>query len=406
MVESRMSRKKKKRPVLKTLIITFAILLLAAGSAFAYVATQVHNVTSESQVELERGDQSEQREEAVKPDVDPVSVLFLGLDTRDGDLDGRTDAMVLATFNPDDPSIKMVNIPRDTLVPIPGRQAEDKINHAHAYGGVDLTVDTVENLFQIPVDYYVSLNFDAFMEIIDALNGVTVDSPMAFEETDNQTYGTIQIEEGEQTLDGEEALAYVRMRKSDPQGDIGRGERQKEVMASIVDEMASFNSITNFNSLLNAIGNNLYTNVAFNDMVDMHAYASELDNIESFGYDGEGVMQDGVYYYQPDEFSLEKTRQRLQVHLGLRASLDPVYAEALEGGDVDEEEVEPSGEPNLEWNENDVNEDAGPENNEWNTEENPEEESWQQHNGAENDGQTDPGTEENAEWETTTNNEW
>lgn len=351
--KSRKTPKKKSRPVMKTIIITFTVLLLIAGGALAYVANQVQNVTSDAQVNLERGTQSEYRETAVRPDVDPVSVLFLGLDTRDGDLSGRTDAMVLATFNPEDGSIKMVNIPRDSRVPIPGRAEQDKINHAHAYGGIDLTMETVEQLFDIPVDYFVSLNFDAFIEIIDEMNGVTVDSPFAFSETDNATYGTIIIREGEQTLDGEEALAYVRMRKQDPQGDLGRGERQKEVMESLVNELASFNSITNFNGLLGALGRNLNTNVSFGEIVDMHAYSSELDNIESLSYDGEGVMIDGVYYYQVDDYSLEQTRQRLQAHLGLIDEVDAMYAGEEAPDNYGEEEAEPSSEPNLEWNEED-----------------------------------------------------
>ncbi|SDO06274.1 LCP family protein [Alkalicoccus daliensis] len=342
--KSRNNSGKQSRPILKIMVLSFLILLLLAGGALAYVVNQVQNVTSESQVELERGDQSEYRDAEVKPDIDPVSVLFLGLDTRDGDLSGRTDAMVLATFNPDESTIQMVNIPRDTRVPIPGRMEEDKINHAHAYGGIDLTVDTVEQFFEIPVDYFVSLNFDAFMEIIDELGGVTVDSPMAFSETDNATYGTIIINEGVQTLDGEEALAYVRMRKQDPDGDLGRGERQKEVMASVVRELASFNSIANFNSLLNTIGRNLNTNVDFSEIVDMHAYASELDNIESLTYEGEGVMIGGVYYYEADDYSLERTRQLLQQHLGMIEEIDPQYSEPLER----DEEESGSGEPNLE----------------------------------------------------------
>lgn len=344
-------KQKKPRRVLKILVLSIAALLLIAGGAFAYVAYQVNNVASDAQVELQRGEQSEYREAAVKPDIDPVSILFLGLDTRDGDLDGRTDAMVLATFNPDEGSIKMMNIPRDTRVSIPGRLEPDKINHAHAYGGVDLTLDTVEEFLNVPVDYFVSLNFDAFMEIIDEVGGVEIDSPMAFSETDNATYGTIHIREGEQRLDGEEALAYVRMRKDDPQGDLGRGERQKEVMESLVNELASFNSITNFNSLLNALGRNLNTNVAFSHMVDMHAYASELDNIESITYEGEGEMIGGVYFYQPDEFSLEQSSQRLQAHLGLIEEVDSMYAGEEMPEDYDpEENITPSSEPNLEWN--------------------------------------------------------
>jgi len=320
--DSKQGNSKKPRSILKITLLTFFSVFLLAGGALAYMSFQVASVTSSAQQDLDRGERSEFRETTVNPSSEPVSALILGLDTRDGDLSGRTDAMVLVTFNPDEGSIKMLNIPRDSKVEIIGRYGEDKINHAHAFGGIDMTLETVENLLDIPVDYFVSLNFDAFMEIIDELNGITVDSPMAFTETDNDTYGTLTIQEGEQKLTGEEALAYVRMRKQDPTGDLGRGERQKEVIESVIREVASFGSITNFNSLLNTIGRNLQMNIGFNDIISMHAYASELDNIESLSFEGNDLTQDGVYYYDIDEQSLFETRQRLQKHLGIIDEID------------------------------------------------------------------------------------
>ncbi|PYZ92568.1 transcriptional regulator [Salipaludibacillus keqinensis] len=328
-------KKNKKRSIVKILLVSFLLILLAGGGAVGYMVYQMANVTSSAQQELDRGERSEYRAEEVNPDIDPISVLFLGLDTRDGDLDGRTDAMVLVTFNPDEGSIKMLNIPRDSKVTIPGRYEQDKINHAHAFGGVDMTLDTVEEFLDIPVDYFVSLNFDAFMEIIDELNGITVDSPMAFTETDNATYGTLTIDEGEQVLNGEEALAYVRMRKSDPRGDLGRGERQKEVIESVINEMATFSSITNFNSLMDTIGRNLNTNVRFSNIVSMHSYASELDNIESLSYNGRDVIENGVYYYVADEESVAETSQRLRAHLELE---DETHGFTASASDTDGED--------------------------------------------------------------------
>ncbi|SES41299.1 LCP family protein [Salipaludibacillus aurantiacus] len=341
-VDSRQKKTKKPRSFLKIALFTFLGVLIVAGSAVGYMIHQIMDVTSSAQQDLERGDRSEYREEVVNPDIDPVSVLFLGLDTRDGDLSGRTDAMVLVTFNPDEGTVKMLNIPRDTRVNIAGRYEQDKINHAHAFGGVDMTMDTVEQFLDIPVDYFVSLNFDAFMEIVDELNGIKIDSPMAFTETDNATYGTLTIQEGEQIVNGEKALAYVRMRKHDPQGDIGRGERQKEVIASIINEMATFSSITNFNSLMDTVERNLNTNATFNNIVSMHSYASELDNIESLSYDGTAITDNGIYYYQPDEQSVAETSQRLQKHLGIIEETESDYASASDSKEKEAEEEEQS----------------------------------------------------------------
>ncbi|WP_078594257.1 LCP family protein [Evansella clarkii] len=331
-LRTELKRTKKKSPFkrfLKITMLTFLGLFILAGGAVAYLYYSMANVTSSAQHELDRGDRSELREEAVNPTSDPISILFLGLDSRDGDLSGRTDAMVLATFNPDEKSIKMLNIPRDSLVDIAGRGTRDKINHAHAFGGLDMTVSTVENLLNIPVDYFVSLNFDAFMQIIDELGGIEVDVQSGFTEKDNATYGTIVLEEGVQTLNGEEALAYVRMRKSDPRGDLGRGDRQKEVIEAIIRKSANFSSITKFGPIMDSLENNLHTNLSFNSILGMHTYAGELDNIDHISFNGENHTENGVYYYRLYDESVAEISQRFRWHL----EIDPKPAETEAGSE-------------------------------------------------------------------------
>ena len=308
--------KKGKGRLLKLSILTFLGLILLLGAGLTYMGYTLQQVTSDNYHELNRGEQSELRDTGVSPSSDPVSILFLGLDTRDGDLSGRTDAMILASFNPEDQSVQMLNIPRDSYVPIENHN-HNKINHAHAYGGVDKTISTVENFLDIPIDHVVSLNFDAFMEIIDAVGGITVDVPMDIADTDNATYGTIEISEGEQTLDGEEALAYVRMRKDDPQGDLGRGERQKDVLEALIHEVASFQTLTRFNSLVDALDGNLSTNLLFSQIMGMHGYAGELNNIESLSLEGEDTRIDGVYFYQVYDSSREEISEKFKQHLNI-----------------------------------------------------------------------------------------
>ncbi|MCE7791166.1 LCP family protein [Salipaludibacillus sp. CUR1] len=319
---SRKTSKKRSpfRRFLKYTLITLLILFVITGGVVGYMIYQMSSMTASSQQDLERGDKSEFREEAVDPVEDPISVLFLGLDSRDDDLSGRTDAMLLATFNPDDKSIKMLNIPRDSLVEIVGRGTRDKINHAHAFGGVDMTIDTVENLLDIPVDYVVSLNFIAFMEIVDTIGGVTVDVPMPISDTDNATYGTIEIDEGEQTLNGEEALAYVRMRKQDPRGDLGRGDRQKDVIEAVIRQSADFRTITRFNSLMDSLDRNMSTNLSFGNMVSMHGYAGDLDDIEQYSFDGYDTTEGGVYYYVIRDESRAEISQTFKEHLEISQS--------------------------------------------------------------------------------------
>ncbi|WP_416147705.1 LCP family protein [Salipaludibacillus sp. HK11] len=307
------------RRFLKYMLFIILGLAIIAGGFVGYMIWEISSATESSQQELDRGEKSEFREVVVDPVNDPISVLFLGLDSREDDLSGRTDAMILATFNPDENSIKMINIPRDSYVEIPGRQNMDKINHAHAFGGVNMTLDTVENLLNIPVDYVVSLNFTAFMEIVDTIGGIEVDVEKPISDTDNATYGTIEIDEGLQTLNGEEALTYARMRKQDPRGDLGRGDRQKEIIEAIIRQSANFRTITRFGSLVDSLERNLSMNLSFSNLVSMHSYAGELDNIESLTFDGDNVRMNGVSYYQLNEVSVNEISSIFRDHLEIES---------------------------------------------------------------------------------------
>lgn len=318
MAKSRIQRRRQRKGQIVKGIMTFLFTcFLIFGGAFAYFAYKITNVTSTSPT-LDRGDTSELREKPVNPGKDNISILFLGVDDRDGDLVGRTDALILATFNKKEGSVKMTSIPRDSLVEIPGRVNKDKINHAHALGGLDLAIDTVENLFEIPVDYYVKLNFVAFIEIIDALGGVEIDVPFTFSEMDSHDrMNAITLYQGLHTLNGEEALAYSRMRMKDPRGDIGRGERQQEVIKAIINKATSISSITSYGSVLDSLENHLSTNLGFSNMVSLHSYASSLNDVQSVSLEGDHTSIRGVYYYALSEESVKDLSRQFKEHLQL-----------------------------------------------------------------------------------------
>lgn len=325
MARTRNDIKKEKRrksglyKFVKTIGILSVTLMIVGGAAFGYLMIKAADVTSSAKTDLERGDRSEKRLVAVNPSKDNISVLFLGLDDRDGGLKGRTDALLLATFNKKDSSVKMVSIPRDARVELVGRDRQDKINHAHAFGGVDMTIATVEKLFDLPVDYFVKLNFDAFMEIIDALGGVEVEVPFAFTEMDsNDKQGAISIKEGQQLLNGEEALAYARMRKKDPRGDIGRGDRQQQILEAIIKKGSSFSSINKFDDVMKSIENNLATNLSFGNILSLHSYGSGLRNIERLMIQGKNATIKGVYYYELDSQSVNEISTIMREHLEVK----------------------------------------------------------------------------------------
>ena len=320
MTRSRVTRQKSRRKsLLKKMLLFFVIMFFIFAGASAYFLFKVADVTGNTNEELERGEKSNMREVAVSPSKDNISILFLGVDDRGGDLVGRTDAMLLATFNKQHGTILLTSIPRDSLVTIPGRRNQDKINHAHAFGGVDLAVETVEKLFDIPVDYYVKLNFVAFIEIIDALGGIEVDVPFTFTEMDsNDVPGAIRLNKGLQTLNGEEALAFSRMRMKDPRGDIGRGERQQEVIKAIIRKGTDISSITSYGTVLDSIENHLAMNLSFGNMISLHSYATSINEIESLYLEGNDRRIRGVYYFEPKPESVKEISNRFKEHLEIK----------------------------------------------------------------------------------------
>lgn len=322
MIVSRVQKRKKRlRKIIKSLLAVGIVSFLVFGSAAAYYVLKIANMTEVTNETLDRGEKSEKREEVVNPKEDNISILFLGVDDRDGDLSGRTDAIILATFNKGDGTIKMTSIPRDSLVDIPGRKKRDKINHAHAFGGTDLTIQTIEQLFDIPIDYFAKVNFTAFMEIVDALGGVEVDVPFTFTEMDSRDRkNAITLREGRQTLNGEEALAYARMRKKDPRGDIGRGERQQEIVKAIIKKGASISSITSYGDVLESLERHLSMNLTFGNIVSLHSYATKLSSIESLALEGKW---DGVSYVILNDESVEAVSTAFKEHLELDERKQP-----------------------------------------------------------------------------------
>lgn len=307
--------KRRKRRIFKLFLLIGLVSFIFLGGAIGYFAWKLSDVAADTQETLDRGEKSELRDVSVDPKVDNFSVLFLGVDNRDGELDGLSDAMLLATFNKNEHSVKITSIPRDSLVNIPGR-GEDKITHAHAFGGTDLAVRTVEDLFDIPVDYFVKVNFEAFIEIINALGGIEVDVPFTFSEQDSLgNKGAITLQEGQQLLDGEEALAYARMRKQDPTGDIGRGQRQQQVIEALIRKSASLSSIRNYDKVLQSVENHMSMNLTFGNLISLHRYAGSVDNIEQLQLEGENSYINNIFYYQLYPESVNQISQTLKAHL-------------------------------------------------------------------------------------------
>ncbi|EMR07961.1 Putative transcriptional regulator ywtF [Bhargavaea cecembensis DSE10] len=307
----------RKKTILKVIGVLVAAFLILAGTYAVYLYRQAQIAADGAFESIDR-DGSKLRDEKVEPYEDNVSILFIGVDDSEvrNESHSRSDAVMLATLNNDDKSVKLVSIPRDSLVYIPEVGYQDKITHAHAFGGPEATIETVEELLNVPVDYYVKMNFHAFIDVVDALGGITVDVPYERLEKDENDQYTIQLEPGVQELDGRHALALARTRMLD--NDVERGKRQQMILEALMDKASSVSSISRYGDVIKAIGDNMTTDLSFNDMKALAAYLQDgklvIESITLEGYDD---MTTGAYYWRLDEEKLEETSQLLRSHLGL-----------------------------------------------------------------------------------------
>lgn len=246
-----------------------------------------------------------QKQESSTPT--PITLLLLGIDQLE-DTPGRADTILVLTINPETESMKMLSIPRDTYTEIEGLDFSDKINHSYAFGGMEMAHATVEKLLEMPIDYVVTINMEGFKELVDLLDGVEVENEWAFS---NWGY---DFPKGTITLTGEEALSYVRMRKQDPLGDFGRQIRQRLVVESLLDELSSLNLVWQVPSILDMLREHSETNITFDEIKQFAKYYKPaLNNIEQLHFDeGEGRIENGIWYYFPSEKELESIREQLK----------------------------------------------------------------------------------------------
>ncbi|ARA98314.1 MULTISPECIES: LytR family transcriptional regulator [Geobacillus] len=307
------AKRRKKRKWLRWVGIIVALLIIGSG-VFAY--SVYHNLKQTANEMHEKVNwKSEKRQEEVSFErKTPISILLMGVDERKGDK-GRADTLIVLTVNPNKQSIEMVSVPRDTRTEIIGKGMQDKINHSYAFGGVEMTMATVEHFLDIPIDYYIKVNMESFRDIVDAVGGVTVNNPFAF------TYEGTHFPKGEITLNGEEALKYSRMRYDDPRGDFGRQDRQKQIIQAIIEKGASFSSLTNYSDVLAAIGKNIKTNLTFEDMKEIQAnYKDARKQIKQLHITGQGTKINGIYYLLVPDSERTAISNELKEHLELSAT--------------------------------------------------------------------------------------
>lgn len=301
-------KKRRKRRRWKILMFIVAFVLLIGGIYLYTIYNEVRTTVNQDLHEDVTSIDTEETKEKVD-NKEPLNILLLGVDEREDDV-GRSDTMIVMTLDPNNDQMQMVSIPRDTRAEIAGDGRVTRINHAYAYGGSDMAVDTVENYLDIDLDYYIRVNMEGLSQVVDAVGGVTVNNDRAF------SSGGFNFEQGEIELNGREALAFVRMRKNDPQGDLGRNERQRQVIQGIIDKGASLDAMNKVDNVMDALGSNVSTNMQFSDMRRLVTnYSSARKNVETYQMEGQNIRVNGMFLIDMPEEEIQKTHDMI-VHFG------------------------------------------------------------------------------------------
>ena len=211
-----------------------------------------------------------------------LNVLLLGVDDGEygiADAPKRSDTMILANIDTETGIVTLVSLPRDTQVLLPGHKEVEKLGHAYAYGGPALTVKAVEDLLQIPVNYYVTLHWQGFIRCVDSLGGVDlyVEQDMDYEDPEAQL--TIHIVKGYQHMDGDTAQKYLRYRGGEL-GDIGRLQRQQHFVKAFYESLLQPDTVTRLPALVEICRNRITTSAELFDTAHLTVVLRKLSTNE------------------------------------------------------------------------------------------------------------------------------
>lgn len=254
---------------------------------------------------------------------DRVNILLIGCDNREKlNIGVRSDTMILINIDFKNKKIKLLSIPRDTRVLIPSHDTYDKINSTinPAYwedGGISLTLKTLENLLNIPIKLYIKVDFEGFKKIVDSIGGIkyNVEKDMYYYDPTDGTL--INLKAGEQILDGDKALQYVRFR-NDAQGDFardstgkiyGRVSRQMNFMKAVALKLSENKNILKISNLINIISRYVETNISSSELLKAAITLKEISvdkDVMVLNFPGNAQYVDGLSYVVPNEEELKE----------------------------------------------------------------------------------------------------
>ncbi|GKQ43475.1 transcriptional regulator [Companilactobacillus sp. RD055328] len=323
---------KKKHPITKVFALVL-VMLTIIGSAYALrLLSQTKNAlnTTYSPIAGKKASGEIGKRES-------FSILLMGADTggEGRTYKGNSDTMIVATVNPKDKKVQLFSIPRDTFASIEvpksyknydsvtgtNNTVLQKINSAYSMGSEALAISTIKKQLDIPIDYYMRVDFKSLTKIVDSVGGIDVDVPFTFTSayTGGQTFT-----KGEMHLNGENALAYSRMRHEDPEGDYGRQKRQRQVIQAILKKLLSTETLANYQKVLNSLSGSLKTDVTYEDMTvlasDYRTAAKNIDSDYLHGYSTRVVYSNfpnGLSVEVPSTEELQRISDKIRKNLGM-----------------------------------------------------------------------------------------
>lgn len=304
----RKKRKQKKRRLKIMPLISLIVIVLFIGTFIHTYRADPFNIKDDSNGWTNPLQSLKNRNER-------INILVFGVDSLNNEKsnNSRSDSIMLVTIDPNKENPSIISIPRDTRVEIPGRKNFDKINHAHAYGGPELLVKTVEKLLDLDINYYVRINYNVVIDVVDALGGIEIDVPIDMRYRD--PYATpplnINIKKGLQVLDGEQSVHFMRFRKGYVNQDLGRIEAQQQFVKALIDKVLSPSTILKIPQLIDIAYSNIDTNMTKTNMVSLAVKGSTMDtqNLNKITLEGTPKTINGISYYVVTENSISDLKE-------------------------------------------------------------------------------------------------
>ncbi|HEL1568416.1 LCP family protein [Streptococcus suis] len=320
----------------KIFLMSLAIVGLTLGAGLIYGASLLNFSTDA----ISKTFKQLNGEEEITPidATEPLTILLMGVDmdqaTRGGDWEGgRSDSMILVTVNPKTKETNMMSLTRDIMVEIAEANGEssgtvEKLNHSYSYGQAPMAIATIEKMMDINIDRYIEINMDGLIELVDAVGGIEVNNTLGFpiSISEHEPAYTSIVQPGKQLVNGDQALVYARMRYDDPEGDIGRQRRQREVITAIIKKLLQLDGLTQYKKILTAISNNMRTNIEISPATipSLLGYKDSVSKLNSYQLRGVDQMVDEIYYQLPTSEHLLEMQNILKKSIGLEEKTDLV----------------------------------------------------------------------------------